>query len=121
MASAIFDFDPKKVFAQSIEVEDIGNCALRCTNPDFEDYYVAAQTVDGKTFILKFGPIIADLDSIDKEFNLSYKKIDYKEKIIEREINLLINDGKKGINQVEKIEVEEVLQMIPTSDKFIPE
>lgn len=121
MSSAIFDFDSQKTFAQSIELEDIGNCALRCTNPAFEDYYIITQTSMGKTYILKFGPLVADLTELNEDFNLSYKKIDYKETIITKEINLLLNDTKKKINQVMIIELSEALEQLPTSDAFIPE
>jgi len=120
MASAIIGFDAQKTFTQEIEVEDLGNCALRCTNKDFEDYYICTQTIMGKTYILKFGPVVADINELTEDFDLSYKKIDYKEKVIEREINLLVNDAKKKINQVEIIKLEEALEMIPTSDRFIP-
>lgn len=116
----IFDFDLQKSYAQSIEVEDIGNFGLRCTNKAFEDFYICAQTCMGKTYILKFGPIMTDVNELTEDFTLEYKKIDYKEKAINLEINKFINDGRRGINQAEVVSVEEVLQAIPTYDKFIP-
>lgn len=121
MSSAIFNFDSQKIFAQSIEVEDIGNCALKCLNRAFDEYYVITQTVMGKTYILKFGPIQSDLGMLQAGFNLSYKKINYKEEVIEKEITLLLVDSKKEINSVEQISIEDALNLIPTSDMFIPE
>lgn len=121
MSSAIFNFDSQKIFAQSIEVEDIGNCALKCLNKAFDEYYVITQTVMGKTYILKFGPIQSDLGMLQAGFNLSYKKINYKEEVIEKEITLLLVDSKKEINSVEQISIEDALNLIPTSDMFIPE
>lgn len=120
MASALVNFDLQKTYAQTIEVEDIGNCAIRSTNAGFEDYYIVIQTVMGKTSILTFGPILADVSIIQEDFNLSFKKIDYKEKNINNEINKFINDTRKAIKQAEVISVEEALQAIPTYEAFIP-
>lgn len=120
MASALVNFDLQKTYAQTIEVEDIGNCAIRSTNAGFEDYYIVIQTVMGKTSILTFGPILADVSIIQEDFNLSFKKIDYKEKNINNEINKFINDTRKAIKQAEVISVEEALQEIPTYEAFIP-
>lgn len=119
MASALVNFDLQKTYAQTIEVEDIGNCAIRSTNADFEDYYIVIQTVMGKTSILTFGPILADVSIIQEDFNLSFKKIDYKEKNINNEINKFINDARKVIKQAEVVSVEEALQAIPTYEAFI--
>lgn len=120
MASALVNFDLQKTYAQTIEVEDIGNCAIRSTNAGFEDYYIVIQTVMGKTSILTFGPILADVSIIQEDFNLSFKKIDYKEKNINNEINKFINDTRKAIKQAEVISIEEALQAIPTYEAFIP-
>lgn len=120
MASALVNFDLQKTYAQTIEVEDIGNCAIRSTNAGFEDYYIVIQTVMGKTSILTFGPILADVSIIQEDFNLNFKKIDYKEKNINNEINKFINDTRKAIKQAEVISVEEALQAIPTYEAFIP-
>lgn len=120
MASALVNFDLQKTYAQTIEVEDIGNCAIRSTNAGFEDYYIVIQTVMGKTSILTFGPILADVSIIQEDFNLNFKKIDYKEKNINNEINKFINDTRKAIKQAEVISIEEALQTIPTYEAFIP-
>lgn len=120
MPSGLIDFDLQKTYAQSIEVEDIGNCAIRCTNAVFDDYYIVIQTTMGKTSILSFGPILADADVIQEDFLLSFKKIDYKEKTIANEINKFVNDARKAIKQAEAISLEDALQAIPTYDAFIP-
>jgi len=117
---AIFEFDLQKTYAQAISVEDIGNCAIRCTNPSMEDYYIVTQTSLGKTYILKFGPLTPDVDELSEDFELTYKKVDYKETTIKLEITKLINDGRKKINQAELISLDDALNAIPTADQFIP-
>ena len=121
MASALFNFDLQKTYAQSVEVEDLGNCALRCSNQDFVEFYLTTQTVMGKTYVLKFGPILPDLAIPADDFALTYKKFDYKESLIEKEINQFINDGRRKINLIEIIPIEDALEAIPAAEAFIPE
>jgi len=99
----IFEFSVQRTFNESIDVVDIGNTALRCTNNQLDNYYIIIKTVLGKTSILKFGPICPDLETLLNDFSVSYKKIDYKEPVICREIDKFINDFKKDIKTVEEI------------------
>lgn len=74
----------------------------------------------GKASVLTFGPILADADVIQEDFNLSFKKIDYKEKTIMNEANRFVNDARKAIKQIEAISLEDALRAMPTYDAFIP-
>jgi hypothetical protein len=109
----IFEFAVKKTFNQSIDVVDMGNTALRCTSITMLDYYLITRTVLGKTSILKFGPICPDLDMLINDFTVSYKKLDYKENVVFREIDKFINDFKKEIDSVEEITEYEAWQSFP--------
>ena len=109
----IFEYSVQKTFDESIDVVDIGNTALRCTNVRMDNYYIIIKTVMGKTHILKFGPIFPDLDVLLSDFSTSYKKIDYKENIICKEIDKFINDFKKEIKSIEEITEYEVWQDFP--------
>lgn len=109
----IFEFSVQKTFTQSIDIVDAGNTALRCTNSHMDNYYMVIKTVMGKTSILKFGPVCPDIEVLMDDFSISYKKIDYKENMIHREIDKFINDFKKTINTVEEITEYEVWQDFP--------
>ena len=67
----------------------------------------------GKTSILKFGPVMPDIDVLFNDFTVSYKKIDYKENLIEKEVDKFINDYKKEITLVEEITEYEAWQDFP--------
>lgn len=99
----IFEFSVQKTFNQSIDVVDIGNTALRCTNSQLDNYYLIVKTVMGKTHFIKYGPICSDIDFLLEDFSVSYKKTDYKENVIYKEIDKFINDFKKGIDNIEEI------------------
>ncbi len=120
MASAVVNYQQTKTYACSLDIPDIGDCALRCTSQDFEDYYLVVQTIMGKSYILTYGPVMADIDALEDNFALFYKKMDYKEGQIVKTINNLINDPHKNINEVELITPEDAFAAIPTADKFIP-
>ena len=99
----IFEYSVQKTFKESIDVVDIGNTALRCVGNKLDFYYIVLKTVMGKTHIIKFGPVMPDIDVLFNDFSVSYKKIDYKENAIEKEVDKFINDYKKEITHVEEI------------------
>lgn len=109
----IFEYSVQKTFNESIDVVDIGNTALRCHGSRLDFYYIILKTVMGKTSILKFGPVMPDIDVLFNDFTVSYKKIDYKENLIEKEVDKFINDYKKEITLVEEITEYEAWQDFP--------
>lgn len=109
----IFEYSIQKTFNESIDVVDIGNTALRCIGNQLDEYYMILKTIMGKVSIIKFGPIMPDLDVLLNDFEMSYKKIDYKENLISKEVNKFINDFKKEITQVEEITEYEAWQAFP--------
>ena len=109
----IFEYSVQKTFNESIDVVDIGNTALRCQGSKLDFYYIILKTIMGKTHILKFGPVMPDIDMLFNDFSVSYKKIDYKENLIEKEVDKFINDYKKEITLVEEITEFEAWQDFP--------
>ncbi len=99
----IFEYSVQKTFNETIDVVDIGNTALRCQGKKLDFYYIILKTVMGKTSILKFGPVMPDADVLFNDFSVMYKKIDYKENLIEKEVDKFINDYKKEIVHVEEV------------------
>ena len=114
----VFEFSVQKTFEQSIDVVDVGNTVLKCTNKQMDNYYIITKTVYGKTSIIKFGPVCSDLDVLIDEFSVSYKKIDYKETLLSREISKFLNDFKKDIDAVEEITEFEAWQDFPQVQQY---
>jgi hypothetical protein len=109
----IFEYSVQKTFNESIDVVDIGNTALRCCGAKLDVYYMILKTIMGKTHIIKFGPIMPDIDVLFSDFSVSYKKIDYKEPAISKEVNKFINDFQKEITLVEEVTEYEAWQDFP--------
>lgn len=114
----IFEFSIQKTFNQSIDVVDVGNTALKCTNVHMDNYYIITKTVFGKVSILKFGPVCQDIDILLDDFSVSYKKIDYKEALLHKEIDKFLNDYKKEIETVEEITELEAWQDFPAIKQY---
>lgn len=109
----VFEFSAQKTFTDAIDIVDIGNTVLRCENNKQLMYYLITKTVFGKTSILKYGPICPDLETLIDDFSVSFKRVDYKETTICREIDKFINDFKKEISSIEEITEYEAWQEFP--------
>lgn len=109
----IFEYLPEEVFTKQLDLVDIGNTALRLTTKAGDEFYLVLKTVMGKTSILKFGPVMSDVQILLDYFSLLYKKVDYKEITLQKEIKLFIQDPKKEIALVEEIVDEEALAVLP--------
>ena len=109
----VFEYSVQRTFNESIDVVDIGNTALRCHGAKMDFYYIILKTIMGKTSILKFGPVVPDINELFNDFSVSYKKIDYKEAAISKEVDKFINDFRKEITLVEEITEYEAWQDFP--------
>lgn len=110
----IFDYFEQSAFTKSVQVDDEGNFALRCTTAAGFEYYVIVKTEMGQTAIMKFGPIIPDMDLLFPDFSLTYKKFSFKVTIIEKDITSFINKpGKDPIVEVESILDYEAIEYVP--------
>jgi hypothetical protein len=114
----IFDYSVTKTFNQTIDVVDAGNTALKCTSVNLLDYYIIIKTIFGKTHILKFGPVCPDLELLEEDFSVSYKKFDYKESTLFREIDKFINDTRKGIDSIEELTEFEAWEQFPPIKQY---
>lgn len=109
----ILDYDKQAVFTKSFDIADIGNTTIRAANENGFEFYIATKTILGKTSILKFGPIMPDIEVLLDSFELSYQKIDFKEANIMKALNLYINDIKKKIVNLEEIIETELFDAFP--------
>lgn len=109
----IFEYDQQKVFVGSLDVVDAGNMCIRCISEHGDEYYIFTKTLFGKVSMLKIGPFVDGLDMLIDGFTAMYKKFDYKENIIQKEVQSYINDPKKSIKELEEIQPEEMYDKIP--------
>ena len=123
---AIIDYNGVRTFSDSLQIDDIGNCAIRCEGYYKDgkttlpcEYYMVTRTIMGKTGVFKFGPVDPEVygQQMLNSFSASYKKIPYKEATIEREISMFINDGLKQVTLAEVILPEEAFEAYPSIEE----
>lgn len=115
-----FEYNYQLQSQNSIDVPDIGNCALEGKNTLYEyTYYLIIFTKVGKTHLIECGPILDDGKYIPNDFQISYNVFDYSEKKIEKEINNFLNNNKKKISQVSFLEIEEAIEHITDFRKYV--
>ena len=121
----LIDYSATKTFTQTLQIDDIGNCAIRGEGSFRDgkvawpgDYYLVIKTVMGKTVCMKWGPLMPDFTALPNTFKLEVKTFQYKEGTIVKEIEGFINDGPKGIHDAEQILPEEALEFLPNETNF---
>lgn len=97
-----FEYMYETVSRDSVEIEDIGNCALECFNDQGEAYYLIVNTKIGQTEIIEFGPYDATSSEqiVRTKFNFKYKRIDYDDYKVKNAIDTFITDKYKKVTQV---------------------
>lgn len=109
---ASFDYVHQTVAMDSIEIGDVGNCALNVLNDNAEEWYLAVATEMGWTTVIQFGPLIADIDDLPNSFYFSRNKFEYSEKGLVKTIYNFLNDNKRGITQAFEIDYEEAMSRL---------
>lgn len=100
----IFEYAGHKTFMGAIDVVDIGNMCIRCSQDNGEaEWYLITKTVMGKVSVITFGPVLPEVPTLLDGFSVNYQNIDYKEKLICKAVSAYINDPKKNISEVEEL------------------
>ena len=121
----LFDYSATKTFNQTLQIDDIGNCAIRGEGTFRDgrftfagDYNMIIKTIMGKTTFIKWGPLMPDLDNLPNSFKLEVKTAAYKEATVAKEIQSFINDGFKGIQAAVEILPEEAIDYLPAAINY---
>lgn len=103
-----------KEFTQTLDVQDLGETAIRGANSAGESYFILTRTSLGKFMMLTFGPTIEDMpEELLPGFSLSYSAMDYSEKKILKLVSAYVNDPMKEISQLEEVSREECVLAAP--------
>lgn len=74
-----------------IEIEDIGNCAVRAYTFVGSEYVLVIETRQGWSRIFVCGPMSPDLDILPIKTGMSYEKIAFNERKIKTKISSFVN------------------------------
>ena len=104
---------------QSIDIKNIGTCALDAYNDLGFEYLLIIKTREGLTEIIEYGPLIPDLEYLPANVSYTYNRIDFSESKIIKRINKFLVEGCRGITQVFEIELEEAKEKIRNLVDFV--
>lgn len=94
-----FDYFATVKKQESIDIEDIGNCALEVYNDLGFEWLLIIKTHDGMTEAIEYGPLIPDIERPPANVGYSYSRFEFKEGKIYKKIDKFLNEGGKGITQ----------------------
>lgn len=108
-----FEYARQSEYTNDIEIDTIGNCAIRGTCCVNEMYYICiVRTSIGLTELFESGPYLPD-GTLSTICETSYQKIEYDERKIKKFISSFLQAPRKpsvlNIYQAEQISIEEAL------------
>ena len=102
-----FEYLVKIKKESSIDIEDIGNCALDVYNDLGFEWILLIHTKEGITEIVEFGPTLVDIERPPASVKYSYDRIDFSEPKIINRISKFLNDGYRNVTQAFEISQKE--------------
>lgn len=102
-----FEYLVKIKKESSIDIEDIGNCAIDVFNDLGFEWVLLIRTIEGNTQIVEFGPTLPDLDYPPSSVKYSYDRIDFSESKLINRISKFLTDGYRNITQAFEITQQE--------------
>ena len=100
-----------------IEIEDIGNCAIKAFTDLGNEYILIIDTLLGWSRIFQYGPVRPDFDILPAAVKESYNKIPFDERKIKNIIIKFLN--MEGITQAIAVDREEALDDCKSIIKFM--
>lgn len=106
-----FRFNTQTTQIDSIDVEDIGNCALEAIDQLGRFFYFIIVTVEGWSKVITFGPVIPDIKLLPTGYKSSYDYMSYADTKVQKMIQKWVLGG-KGVNfeSVKQITWEEAVE-----------
>lgn len=114
-----FDYLVKIQKESSIDIENIGNCALDVFNDLGFEWLLLIHTKEGTTQIVEFGPLIPDLEVPPTKVSYTYDRIDFSESKIQTRISRFLTDGYRGITQAFEVTQQEAKEKMKSLVEYI--
>ena len=103
----------------SIDIKDIGNCALDVYNDLGFEWVLLVNTKEGTTQIVEFGPVIPDLDTPPAKMSYTYDRMGFNEGKIINRISKFLTDGGKNVTQAFEVSQQEAKEKMKNLVDYI--
>ena len=94
---------------QSLDVDNIGDCAIEAWNEEGMYYHIIIRTDCGMSTITTSGPVMPNVDLLPSGFKQDLYIMPYKEDKLMKTIANFLNDGSKKIKEAKTMEIEDAI------------
>ena len=112
-----FNYFYQEVATQSLDVDDIGNVAIRAQDETHIEYYLIISTEFGLTKVFEYGPSIPDVYELPLHVSASYNQFEFNETKIIKRIDKFLNSN--TIAKAEVVEKEEIIPLIRRLENYV--
>ncbi len=114
----IVEFQVSKVYNNELDIKDIGQASICCTNPEWGTWYLIIRTIRGKSHVLEYGPVFPDTESFGLNFEMKYYSMKFNEKKLYLLISNFLNDKNKEIDSASECDSDIVYDDFPNVIKL---
>ena len=114
-----FDYNACVTTLNTIDIVDIGDCAIEVKNDDNMFFYLLIRTTRGKSSITTFGPVVPDLKLLPNNFTLSHKRIDFDINKVKKEIKTFLLNPKRKITEAKEVTAQDVIESCPNFKEYL--
>lgn len=114
-----FDYLVKLKKEESIDIENIGNCAIEVWNNLGFEWLLIIKTNEGLTEVVEYGPLLPDIKYPPANVSYTYSRFDFSESKISKRIDKFLNDGYRNITQAFEISRDEAASRMRNLVEFL--
>lgn len=113
------EFNPLK----TLEIKDIGKCAIEGVNPDGFYFYLAIITVRGVAHMFTCGPLIPDLDDLPPGYTVNYSTTNFNIQKLKKTVSAWLNGRKPGkskpINEAKLVDIDYAISQFKSVKSYV--
>lgn len=104
-----FQYFTTKVVNAELDIDNIGECAIKAYNDIGEEFILIIETSMGVTRILEYGPAKIDFELAPDSVNLHFSRMNFNEKVISKTIQSFLNNPYHKVTQAFECDKQEAL------------
>lgn len=113
------EFNPLK----TLEIKDIGKCAIEGVNPDGFYFYLVIITIRGVAHMFTCGPLIPDLDDLPPGYTVNYSTTNFNIQKLKKTVSAWLNGRKPGksklIDEAKLVDIDYAISQFKSIKSYV--
>ena len=113
------EFNPLK----TLEIKDIGKCAIEGVNPDGFYFYLVIITIRGVAHMFTCGPLIPDLDDLPPGYTVNYSTTNFNSQKLKKTVSAWLNGRKPGksklIDEAKLVDIDYAISQFKSVKSYV--